>query len=102
MAGSKGRTDAIVLDKRLYNDFERGAIDDYKITAMDAGDVYVIHLQNDKKGAASDWFVNKITILKESCDFSYEFPCYSWVSKKFVAFHGAGITTKQLYIVTTM
>ncbi|KAK3703195.1 hypothetical protein QZH41_004962 [Actinostola sp. cb2023] len=48
--GSKGRTDDIVLDKRLHKDFERGEIDEYKIRTLDVGDIYVIRFHNDRGG----------------------------------------------------
>ncbi|KAK3734228.1 hypothetical protein QZH41_012948 [Actinostola sp. cb2023] len=98
MTGSKGRTDAIVLNKHLHNFFARGEMNEYKIKTKDIGDVYVIHFHNERGGTRlknPDWFLNKVTILKEGCDTPYEFPCYSWVLKELVAFHGAGLLPHQ-------
>jgi arachidonate 5-lipoxygenase len=81
------------MHKSFHDDFERGQVDEYKVRAMDVGDLYIIHLQNSRGGLLSnnfDWFVNKVTILKEGSDAPYEFPCYSWILKDLVVFNGAG------------
>lgn len=92
--GSKGQTEAIILDKRFHDDFERGSVDTFKINANDVGDLYLIQLQVYRQGCFvtnSCWFVSKVTIVKEGSDAPYVFPCYAWVCHKLVAFHGEGV-----------
>ncbi|XP_031557674.1 allene oxide synthase-lipoxygenase protein-like [Actinia tenebrosa] len=98
MTGSKGRTDAIVLDKTFHDDFERGDYEEYQVKAMDVGDLYVIRIHNDGGGSLfknPDWFVNKVTVLKEGSETPYEFPCYCWVLKDLTVFNGSGLLPQQ-------
>ena len=87
--GSKGKTRKHSLSS-WANDFEAGHTDEYKIQAMDVGEVLLVHLYNDGSGFYSDWFVNKITVTSSKQDETFHFPCYRWIVDDMVVFQGKG------------
>ena len=61
--GSQGFTTRHVLDKILYNDFERGACDDYKFKDRDVGNVlYVIVRKKTVPMLGKDWFLEYMKV----------------------------------------
>ena len=83
------------MDKGFHNDFERGQVDEYTLEAKDVGEIYFIKLQNDSSWMfRDDWFVDRVTILKEGSEIADEFPCYCWVTGDLVVFNGAGMTKR--------
>ena len=100
LSGTKGRTDAIELDKKFHDDFEAGQTDEYTREAAEVGDVLTIKLKNDGKGLFSDWFVNKVYIMKTNPPEVCVFPCYRWVDGEIVLFRGKG-NYKQVALTNT-
>ena len=93
VAGTKGRSDALSLDKSLHDDFEKGHTDEYTVEAMDVGEILLLQLHSDGGGwwyKNPDWFVNKIAIIAAKNNESYEFPCNRWVLKDLKVFQGKG------------
>ena len=100
LSGTKGRTDAIELDKKFHDDFEAGQTDEYTREAAEVGDVLTIKLKNDGKGLFSDWFVNKVYIMKTNPPEVCVFPCYRWVDGEIALFRGKG-NYKQVTLTNT-
>ena len=93
VAGTKGRTDALSLDKWFHNDFEKGHTDEYTVGAMDVGQVLLLQLHSDGGGwwhKNPDWFVNRISVISAKNSESYEFPCNRWVQNELKVFQGKG------------
>lgn len=79
-----------MLDKKFHNDFEAGQTDKYTKKANDVGDILMIQLKNDGTGLSSDWFVNRVYVMKTNPPEVCEFPCYRWVEDEIVLFRGKG------------
>ena len=92
MSGTKGKTEKIPLASSR-NDFEAGQTDEYRVQAMDVGEVLMIHLHNDGAGSwfkDPDWFVAKITVTSLKQEKAFEFPCYRWLVSDMVVFQETG------------
>ncbi|XP_029464989.1 arachidonate 5-lipoxygenase [Rhinatrema bivittatum] len=80
LEGSQGCSEKNLLDKPLYNDFERGAIDSYDVTVSeDLGEIYLVRIEKQKYWYEDDWYCKFITV-KTPCGDYLEFPCYRWIT----------------------
>ncbi|XP_062851193.1 polyunsaturated fatty acid 5-lipoxygenase isoform X2 [Trichomycterus rosablanca] len=79
LVGSEGCSERTLLDKPLYNDFERGAVDSYDITvAENLGDIELVTVEKKKYWMNDDWYCKHITVKTPIGDY-IEFPCFRWV-----------------------
>ncbi|KAA0717757.1 Arachidonate 5-lipoxygenase [Triplophysa tibetana] len=78
MMGSEYCSERTLLDKPLYNDFERGAVDSYDITVgEDLGEIELIKIEKKKYWMHDDWYCKYITVKTPHGDY-IEFPCFRW------------------------
>uniref|UniRef100_A0A3B1K3P5 Arachidonate 5-lipoxygenase a n=1 Tax=Astyanax mexicanus TaxID=7994 RepID=A0A3B1K3P5_ASTMX len=79
LVGTEGCSERTLLDKPLYNDFERGAVDSYDITVGEnIGDIVLIKIEKKKYWVHDDWYCKYITVKTPSGDY-IEFPCFRWL-----------------------
>uniref|UniRef100_A0AAR2LCK4 Arachidonate 5-lipoxygenase a n=1 Tax=Pygocentrus nattereri TaxID=42514 RepID=A0AAR2LCK4_PYGNA len=79
LVGTEGCSERTLLDKPLYNDFERGAVDSYDITVGEnLGDIELVKIEKKKYWMHDDWYCKYITVKTPSGDY-IEFPCFRWV-----------------------
>nr|XP_033796844.1 arachidonate 5-lipoxygenase-like isoform X1 [Geotrypetes seraphini] len=80
LEGSRGCSEKSLLDKLLYNDFERGAIDTYDVSATeDLGEIYMVKIEKHKCWYEDHWYC-KYVAVKMPCGKYLEFPCYKWIT----------------------
>ncbi|KAI7805982.1 arachidonate 5-lipoxygenase [Triplophysa rosa] len=78
MVGSEHCSERTLLDKPLYNDFERGAVDSYDISVgEDLGEIELIKIEKKKYWIHDDWYCKYITVKTPHGDY-IEFPCFRW------------------------
>ncbi|XP_056616352.1 polyunsaturated fatty acid 5-lipoxygenase [Triplophysa dalaica] len=78
MVGSEHCSERTLLDKPLYNDFERGAVDSYDINVgEDLGEIELIKIEKKKYWMHDDWYCKYITVKTPHGDY-IEFPCFRW------------------------
>ncbi|XP_054886024.1 polyunsaturated fatty acid 5-lipoxygenase [Poeciliopsis prolifica] len=79
LVGTEGCSERTLLDKPLYNDFERGAVDSYDVKVDEnLGDVVLVKIEKKKYWMQDDWFCRYVTI-KTPCGDYVEFPCFRWL-----------------------
>ncbi|XP_031434748.1 polyunsaturated fatty acid 5-lipoxygenase isoform X2 [Clupea harengus] len=79
LVGTERCSDRTLLDKPLYNDFERGAIDSYDISVgEDLGDIELVKIEKKKYWFQDDWYCRFITVKNPTGDY-LEFPCFRWL-----------------------
>uniref|UniRef100_A0A3P9K483 Arachidonate 5-lipoxygenase a n=1 Tax=Oryzias latipes TaxID=8090 RepID=A0A3P9K483_ORYLA len=79
LVGTETCSERTLLDKPLYNDFERGAIDSYDVrTSENLGDLVFVKLEKKKYWVQDDWYCRYITVKTPSGDY-LEFPCFRWL-----------------------
>ncbi|XP_067278553.1 polyunsaturated fatty acid 5-lipoxygenase [Pseudorasbora parva] len=79
LVGSEGCSERTLLDKPLYNDFERGAVDSYDITVgEDLGEIELVKIEKKKYWVHDDWYCKYITVKTPYGDY-IEFPCFRWL-----------------------
>ncbi|XP_041866922.1 polyunsaturated fatty acid 5-lipoxygenase [Melanotaenia boesemani] len=79
LVGTEGCSEKTLLDKPLYNDFERGAVDSYDVSAgEDLGDIVLVKVEKKKYWMHDDWYCRYVTIKTPSGDYA-EFPCFRWL-----------------------
>uniref|UniRef100_A0A3P8V726 Arachidonate 5-lipoxygenase b, tandem duplicate 3 n=1 Tax=Cynoglossus semilaevis TaxID=244447 RepID=A0A3P8V726_CYNSE len=79
LVGSEHCSERKLLDKPLYNDFERGAVDTYDVKAdEDLGEIVLLKIEKKKYWVYDDWYCRYITIKTPSGDYQ-EFPCFRWL-----------------------
>ncbi|TTG62688.1 Arachidonate 5-lipoxygenase [Bagarius yarrelli] len=79
LVGTEHCSERTLLDKPLYNDFERGAVDSYDIkVAEDLGDLELLKIEKNKYWVHDDWYCKYITVKTPSGDY-IEFPCFRWI-----------------------
>ncbi|XP_030048769.1 lipoxygenase homology domain-containing protein 1 [Microcaecilia unicolor] len=61
--GENGKSEETILKSRS-NDFERGAIDIFKIEAADVGKIIKLRIGHDGKGIGDGWYLETITIKR--------------------------------------
>ncbi|XP_028651771.1 polyunsaturated fatty acid 5-lipoxygenase [Erpetoichthys calabaricus] len=80
LVGSEGCSEKTLLDKPLYNDFERGAVDTYDVNVLeDLGEILFVKIEKRKYWMHDDWYCKYITVKTPAGDY-IEFPCYRWVT----------------------
>ncbi|XP_053730344.1 polyunsaturated fatty acid 5-lipoxygenase isoform X1 [Synchiropus splendidus] len=80
LVGSEGCSERSLLDKALYNDFERGAqVDSYEVRVEeDLGEILLVKIEKNKYWVQDDWYCRYITVKTPSGDHM-EFPCFRWI-----------------------
>ncbi|XP_066549511.1 polyunsaturated fatty acid 5-lipoxygenase [Amia ocellicauda] len=80
LVGTEGCSEKSLLDKALYNDFERGAVDSYDVNvAENLGEIQLVKIEKRKYWVQDDWYCKYITVKTPEGDY-VEFPCYRWVT----------------------
>ncbi|CAG6017152.1 polyunsaturated fatty acid 5-lipoxygenase [Menidia menidia] len=79
LVGSERCSERTLLDKALYNDFERGAVDTYDVSAGEnLGDIVLVKIEKKKYWMHDDWYCKYITVKTPAGDY-VEFPCFRWL-----------------------
>lgn len=79
LMGAEQCSERTLLDKPLYNDFERGAVDSYDVIAgEDLGEILLVKIEKNKYWVQDDWFCKYITVKTHDGDY-VEFPCFRWL-----------------------
>uniref|UniRef100_A0A8C2ZHP3 Arachidonate 5-lipoxygenase n=1 Tax=Cyclopterus lumpus TaxID=8103 RepID=A0A8C2ZHP3_CYCLU len=79
LVGTEGCSERTLLDKALYNDFERGAVDSYDVrVGENLGEVLLVKIEKKKYWVQDDWYCSYITVKTPSGDY-LEFPCFHWL-----------------------
>lgn len=79
LVGTERCSERTLLDKPLYNDFERGAVDSYDVTVGEnLGDIELVKIEKKKYWFQDDWYCRYITV-KTPCGDYIEFPCFRWL-----------------------
>ncbi|MEQ2205868.1 Arachidonate 5-lipoxygenase [Xenoophorus captivus] len=79
LVGTEGCSERTLLDKPLYNDFERGAVDSYDVkVGENLGDIMLVKIEKKKYWMLDDWYCRYVTV-KTPCGDYVEFPCFRWL-----------------------
>ncbi|KAM6997168.1 polyunsaturated fatty acid 5-lipoxygenase [Tautogolabrus adspersus] len=79
LIGTERCSERTLLDKPLYNDFERGAVDSYDVrVGEDLGDIVLVKIEKKKYWVQDAWYCKYITVKTPSGDY-IEFPCFRWL-----------------------
>ncbi|XP_056147851.1 polyunsaturated fatty acid 5-lipoxygenase [Lampris incognitus] len=79
LVGSERCSERTLLDKPLYNDFERGAVDSYNVSVAESlGEVMLVKIEKNKYWRQDDWYCRYITVKTPDGDH-VEFPCFRWL-----------------------
>ena len=82
-------SDEIVLDNFLRNDFERGALDKFRLPKAKLrpltrfGRISKIELWRDDFGLGPDWFVDKVVVENQRTNANFIFPIFRWIRPNF-------------------
>ncbi|KAM4592168.1 polyunsaturated fatty acid 5-lipoxygenase [Odontesthes bonariensis] len=90
LVGTELCSERTLLDKPLYNDFERGAVDSYGVRVEEnLGDIILVKIEKKKYWMHDDWYCKYITVKTPIGDY-VEFPCFRWLvdDKEVVLRHG--------------
>uniref|UniRef100_A0A8C6S1B5 Arachidonate 5-lipoxygenase a n=1 Tax=Neogobius melanostomus TaxID=47308 RepID=A0A8C6S1B5_9GOBI len=80
LVGTERCSARTLLDKPLYNDFERGAVDSYDVRVEEnLGELVLVKLEKKKYWVADDWYCRYITVKTPAGDYM-EFPCFRWLT----------------------
>ncbi|KAJ0004783.1 hypothetical protein NQD34_010997 [Periophthalmus magnuspinnatus] len=80
LVGIEGSSERTLLDKPLYNDFERGAVDSYNVhVGENLGAIVLVKLEKNKYWVQDDWYCRYITVKTPDGDY-IEFPCFRWLT----------------------
>ena len=80
--GANGDTGQRQLTKKFVNLFERGKVDDFKIEALDLGQLTRLRIEHDNKGFGAGWMLEKVDITNLTSQEKVTFPCSQWLDKK--------------------
>uniref|UniRef100_A0A8C1ZDX3 Lipoxygenase homology domains 1b n=1 Tax=Cyprinus carpio TaxID=7962 RepID=A0A8C1ZDX3_CYPCA len=61
--GDQGKTEVLQISSRS-NNYERGAVDIYKIEAKDVGKIFKIRISNDDSGVGAGWYLDRVEIKR--------------------------------------
>ncbi|XP_019909049.2 lipoxygenase homology domain-containing protein 1 isoform X3 [Esox lucius] len=64
------------------NKFERGAVDQFVIEAVDLGQVFKIKIRHDNSMLSADWYLDQVEIVDEDSEEVFLFLCERWLSRK--------------------
>ncbi|XP_077437581.1 polyunsaturated fatty acid 5-lipoxygenase-like isoform X1 [Vanacampus margaritifer] len=79
LVGMETCSERTLLDKPLYNDFERGAVDSYLVRVDEnLGELMLVKLEKRKYWVQDDWYCSYISVKTPAGD-NVEFPCYRWL-----------------------
>ncbi|XP_017283991.1 polyunsaturated fatty acid 5-lipoxygenase [Kryptolebias marmoratus] len=79
LMGSERCSERTLLDKPLYNDFERGAVDSYDVrVGEDLGDIVLVKIEKKKYWMQDDWYCRYVTVKTPTGEY-VEFPCFRWL-----------------------
>ncbi|XP_062374878.1 polyunsaturated fatty acid 5-lipoxygenase [Sardina pilchardus] len=79
LVGTERCSERTLLDKPLYNDFERGAVDSYDVNVGEnLGDIELVKIEKKKYWFQDDWYCRYITVKTPTGDY-IEFPCFRWL-----------------------
>ncbi|KAL2083609.1 hypothetical protein ACEWY4_021382 [Coilia grayii] len=79
LIGTERCSERTLLDKPLYNDFERGAVDSYDVPVEEClGDLELVKIEKKKYWFQDDWYCRYISVKTPTGDY-IEFPCYRWL-----------------------
>ncbi|XP_067828049.1 polyunsaturated fatty acid 5-lipoxygenase-like [Heptranchias perlo] len=79
LIGERGPSQKTIVDKRLQNDLERGAVDQYDVTSdKDLGTIWFVELEVTRFLVPDYWFCNSVTVETPSGQ-TFHFPCYRWL-----------------------
>ncbi|XP_023678314.1 polyunsaturated fatty acid 5-lipoxygenase [Paramormyrops kingsleyae] len=80
LVGTDKESEKTLLDKPLYDDFERGAVDSYEVNVSEnLGDIELVKIEKRKYWMQDDWYCRYITVKTPEGNY-VEFPCYRWVT----------------------
>uniref|UniRef100_A0A8C5I2D9 Arachidonate 5-lipoxygenase-like n=1 Tax=Gouania willdenowi TaxID=441366 RepID=A0A8C5I2D9_GOUWI len=94
LVGTEQCSDKTLLDKPLYDDFERGAVDSYEVkVGQDLGQLVLVKIEKQKYWMQDSWYCRYVTVKTPSGEH-VEFPCYRWLvdDKNVVLRDGKGST----------
>lgn len=74
------------------NKFEDGQVDEFKVKAVDLGDLEKIKIGHDNSGFGAAWYLEKVEIFNPNSQRTYLFNCQNWLSKN----EGDGKITREL------
>jgi hypothetical protein len=90
------------LDKRLYDDFERGDDDTYAVPIGDAtrdgltiGDISRVSIEKSRDGAAGGWFLHGVTLTVNGQTFMRNRGIDRWLEKSNRVWTAPGVTRDQ-------
>lgn len=93
MYGSLGDSGERELRKsNNRNKFEDGQVDEFKVKAVDLGDLEKIKIGHDNSGFGAAWYLEKVEIFNPNSQRTYLFNCQNWLSKN----EGDGKITREL------
>nr|XP_061794001.1 polyunsaturated fatty acid 5-lipoxygenase-like isoform X2 [Nerophis lumbriciformis] len=79
LVGAHSCSERTLLDKPLYNDFERGAVDSYLVRVDEnLGELLLLKLEKRKYWVQDDWYCSYISVKTPDGD-NVVFPCYRWL-----------------------
>ncbi|XP_077469159.1 polyunsaturated fatty acid 5-lipoxygenase-like [Stigmatopora argus] len=79
LVGTEASGERTLLDKPLYNDFERGAVDSYLVRVDEnLGELLLVKLQKRKYWVQDDWYCSYVSVKTPEGD-NVLFPCYRWL-----------------------
>ncbi|XP_068597844.1 polyunsaturated fatty acid 5-lipoxygenase-like [Brachionichthys hirsutus] len=79
LVGTERSSERTLLDKPLYDDFERGAVDSYDVRVGESlGEIVLVKIQKRKYWMNDDWYCRSITVKIPSGEY-VEFPCFRWL-----------------------
>uniref|UniRef100_A0A8C5NG46 Arachidonate 5-lipoxygenase-like n=1 Tax=Gouania willdenowi TaxID=441366 RepID=A0A8C5NG46_GOUWI len=79
LVGTEQCSDKTLLDKPLYDDFERGAVDSYEVkVGQDLGQLVLVKIEKQKYWMQDSWYCRYVTVKTPSGEH-VEFPCYRWL-----------------------
>uniref|UniRef100_A0A8C5BC38 Arachidonate 5-lipoxygenase a n=1 Tax=Gadus morhua TaxID=8049 RepID=A0A8C5BC38_GADMO len=79
LMGTGQCSERTLLDKPMYNDFERGAVDSYDVTVgEDLGEIVLVKIEKNKYWVQDDWYCRYITVKTPGGEY-LEFPCFHWL-----------------------
>ncbi|KAF3842081.1 hypothetical protein F7725_024032 [Dissostichus mawsoni] len=79
LVGTERCSERTLLDKPLYNDFERGAVDSYGVRVDEhLGEIVLVKIEKIRYWVQDDWYCKYVTVKTPSGDY-LEFPCFRWL-----------------------
>ncbi|KAG7265104.1 hypothetical protein CRUP_018232 [Coryphaenoides rupestris] len=79
LVGTEHCSEGTLLDKPMYNDFERGAVDSYNVSVgEDLGEIVLVKIEKKKYWVQDDWYCRYVTVKTPGGEY-LEFPCFHWL-----------------------